>query len=148
MRRGFLMLLPVVSGLAAPPSLAGDIAPRPVVVQSITDNGQKIAPGGATAQITGLKKGGDGFVSVRAAPSVKADDLDRLTQDTFVIVALARDWDAADFVGVIYSPNGQAESPLMERCGLPEAPPYFDGLYTGPCKSGWVSKRFVKVLAD
>ena len=148
MRHGFLLLLPVIFGLTASTSAAGDIAPRPVVIQSVMDDGQKLAPGGALAQITGLRKGGDGFVSVRAAPSVKADERGRLTQDTFVIVVLPKDWDTVDFVGVLYKPDGDVDAPLMEQCRLPEAPPYFDGVYKGPCKSGWVSKRFVKILAD
>ena len=65
-----------------------------------------------------------------------------------IITVLLVGWEAASFVGVIYAPEGTADTPLMEVCGLPEAPPYFDGTYTGPCRSGWVAKRFVRVLAD
>jgi hypothetical protein len=119
-----------------------------VVVKSIVLDGKKIAPGGATAEIVGLRKGGDGFVSVRSAPSTKAAEIGRLGQGARIILALNEDWDAASFVGVIYVPDGTADTPLMEVCRLPEAPPYFDGTYTGPCRSGWVAKRFVRVLAD
>jgi hypothetical protein len=47
-------------------SRAQEIALEPVVVKSIVLDGRKIAPGGAVAEIFGLRKGGDGFVSVRS----------------------------------------------------------------------------------
>lgn len=130
------------------PSLAQEIAAKPVVVKSIVLDGKKIAPGGATAEIVGLRKGGDGFVSVRSAPSTKAFEIGRFVQGERIIAVLLEDWDAASFVGVIYPRDGKTDAPLMEVCGLPEAPPYFDGTYTGPCRSGWVARRFVRVLAD
>ncbi|WP_324133580.1 hypothetical protein [Bosea sp. (in: a-proteobacteria)] len=133
---------------AAGPSLAEVVAPEPVVVKSIVLDGKKIAPGGAVAEIVGLRKGGDGFVSVRSAPSTKAAELGRLVQGERVIAVLQKDWNSANFVGVIYLPDPKADTPLMEACRLPEAPPYFDGTYTGPCRSGWVARRFVRVLAD
>ncbi|WP_324134644.1 hypothetical protein [Bosea sp. (in: a-proteobacteria)] len=133
---------------AASSSLAQGMAPEPVVVKSIMLDGKKIAPGGAVAEIFGLRKGGDGFVSVRSAPSTKAAELGRLVQGERVIGVLQKDWNSASFVGVIYLPDAQADTAMMEACRLPEAPPYFDGTYTGPCRSGWVARRFVRVLAD
>jgi hypothetical protein len=56
------VLLLVMSGA----SRAQEIALEPVVVKSIVLDGRKIAPGGAVAEIFGLRKGGDGFVSVRS----------------------------------------------------------------------------------
>lgn len=129
-------------------SFAEEIVPKPVVVKSIALDGKKIAPGGAVAEIVGLRKGGDGFLSVRSAPSTKAAEIGRLSQGARIILVTLEDWDAANFVGVIYVPDGRADTPLMEACHLPEAPPYFDGAYTGPCRSGWVAKRFVRPLAD
>ncbi len=133
---------------AASSSLAQGMAPEPVVVKSIVLDGKKIAPGGAVAEIFGLRKGGDGFVSVRSAPSTKAAELGRLVQGERVIGVLQKDWSSASFVGIIYLPDAHVDTPLMEACRLPEAPPYFDGTYTGPCRSGWVARRFVRVLAD
>ena len=141
-------LILTVALLAGKPCLAGEIAPKPVVVKSIVLDGQKIAPGGAVAEIIGLRKDGDGFLSVRTAPSVKATEIDRLGQGAHVILVMLDDWDAATFVGVIYAPDMKDDVPLMETCRIPEAPPYLDGPYTGPCRSGWVAKRFVQVLAD
>lgn len=141
-------LILTVALLAGKPCFAGEMTPKPVVVKSIVLDGQKIAPGGAVAEIIGLRKDGDGFLSVRAAPSIKAAEIDRLDQGARVILATPDDWDAATFVGIIYAPAVRDDVPLMETCQIPEAPPYFDGPYTGPCRSGWVAKRFVQVLAD
>lgn len=146
--RFFALSLAVLFLVGYGPSMAQGIAPKPVVVKSIVLDGKKIAPGGAVAEIIGPRKGGDGFVSVRSAPSAKAAEIGRLLQGARIIAVLEGDWDVASFVGVIYIPDGTADIHLMEACRLPEAPPYFDGTYTGPCRSGWAAKRFVRVLAD
>lgn len=146
--RSFTLLIPALFLAASSPSLAQGPAPQPVVVKSIVLDGKKIAPGGAVAEIVGLRKGGDGFVSVRAAPSTKAAEMGRLGPGQRIIAVLQDNWNAASFVGVIYVPDSKADTPLMDACRLPEAPPYFDGTYTGPCRTGWVARRFVRVLAD
>lgn len=139
----------LLSVLWAAPSQAEETSPQPVVVRPLVLDGKPIAPGGAVSQISGLKKGGDGFVSVRAGPSIKAEEIGRLTQGTFVIAVFEpKRGTSVRFIGVIYDLDNTSETPMMERCGLPEGPPYFDGTYKGPCKSGWVAERFVKVLAD
>lgn len=139
----------LLSVLAAMPLQAGETSAEPVIVRPLVLDGKPIAPGGAVSQIMGLKKGGDGFVSVRAAPSTKAEEIGRLTEGTFVIAAFEpKRGTGVKFIGVIYDLDDTSEKPMMERCGLPEGPPYFDGTYKGPCKSGWVAERFVKVLAD
>lgn len=148
MRTIALLCLSALS-FTALPALADGIKPKPVVVKSIVVDGQAVAPGGAIGHIIGLKKGGDGFVSVRAAPTTKAAELDRLKQDAFVIVVIGgTDWEKATFIPVIYDPKDAPGKPTMEVCKIPESPPYFEGTYKGPCKSGWVSKRFVEVMAD
>lgn len=86
-----------------------------------------------------LRKGGDGFVAVRAAPSVKAQMLDKLKPGRELILCD----DSADgkWMGVVY-----ADPSAGTDCGLAtsmarRAP------YAGPCRSGWVARRFVKVIA-
>ena len=130
-------------------AFAGDMPPVSVTIDPVMSDGQAIAPGGAVAKVEGLKKGGDGYVSVRVAPSTRAREVDRLTEGTFLIRTFAERTDAGTrFVGVIYDPDGKSDRPMMETCGIPEAPPYSLGPYKGPCKSGWVALRFVKILAD
>ena len=119
----------------------------------VIDAGKAIAPAASVAEIVGLKKGGDGFVSVRSAPSTKGNERDRLTLGHRVLAANPmNDWKKATFIGVIYVDQKDGpEGGLEAACGI-ENPPLPTAtakkIYTGPCKSGWVHKRFVKVLAD
>lgn len=135
-------------------SRAEEVAARPVRITPPVEDGKALFSGAAVARIVGLRKGGDGYVSVRAAPSAKAAELDRLTASRWVIALTPpTNWDDVTFIGVIYpAGDGDAASrPLHEVCGVSETPPAappFDRPYTGPCRSGWVHKRFVEVLAD
>lgn len=151
---GALAILAGTLLVGTAPSRAGEVAAQPVRITPPVENGKALFSGEAIARIVGLRKGGDGFVSVRAAPSTKAAELDRLTASRLVIALTpATSWDAASFIGVIYpAGGGDAASPsLHEVCGVSETPPTappFDRPYTGPCRSGWVHKRFIEVLAD
>lgn len=149
-----LAFLVVTCLSGATQSRAEEVAARPVQITPPVEDGKALFSGAAVARIVGLRKGGDGYVSVRAAPSTKAAELDRLTASRWVIALTpATDWDDVRFIGVIY-PTGDGDAaprPLHEACGVSESPPTappFDRPYTGPCRSGWVHKRFVKVLAD
>jgi hypothetical protein len=137
---------------AATGVVAGEIAPQPVIINPIILDGKPIDQGGAWARIVGLRKGGDGFVSVRAAPSVDAAELDRLTMERRVYAFNpVDDWKKATFIGVVYSDEREIPENFEKKCGLPDtlpAKPPFRRVYAGPCKSGWVHKRFVEVLAD
>ena len=138
----------------AAPSRAEEVAAQPVRITPPVEDGKALFSGAAVARIVGLRKGGDGFVSVRAAPSTRAAERDRLTAARLVIALTpATDWDDAHFIGVIYPEGGgdAASASLHEVCGVSETPPAtppFDRTYSGPCRSGWVHKRFVEVLAD
>ncbi len=149
-----LMILvgPILAGTV--PARAEEVAAKPVRITPPVENGKALFSGGAVARIVGLRKGGDGYVSVRAAPSTRAAELDRLTASRMVIALTPpTSWDHASFIGVIYPAAGSdAPSPsLHEVCGVSETPPTsppFDRPYTGPCRSGWVHERFIEVLAD
>lgn len=136
------------------PSRAEDVAAKPVRFTPPVEDGKALFSGAAIARIVGLRKGGDGYVSVRAAPSTEAAELDRLTASRWIIALTPpTDWAEATFIGVIYPAGGSdATTPsLYEVCDVSEIPPTappFERLYTGPCRSGWVHKRFIEVLAD
>lgn len=147
-----ILIGPILAGTT--PTRAEDVAAQPVRITPPVEDGKALFSGGAVARIVGLRKGGDGYVSVRAAPSTKAAELDRLTASRRVIALTPpTSWDEASFIGVIYPAGGSdATSPsVFEVCGFSEIPPAtppFDRPYTGPCRSGWVHKRFIEVLAD
>lgn len=139
----------ILAGTA--PSRAEDVAAQPVRIAPPVEDGKALFSGGSIARIVGLRKGGDGFVSVRAAPSTKATELDRLTASRLVIaLSPPTDWSRATFIGVVYPVVADGGVSLFEACDFPETPPGppFDRIYTGPCRSGWVHRRFVEVLAD
>ena len=148
MRISNMMFAPLLLLLSSA-SLAGEVFPVAVTINPVMVDGEAIAPGGAVAQIRGLKKGGDGFVSVRDVPSTRGRETDRLTEGTYLIRTFAERAEAGTkFVGVVYDLDVKSDRPMLERCGIPEARPYSSGAYKGPCKSGWVAARFVKILAD
>jgi hypothetical protein len=135
------------------PAAAQQVAPKPVVLERLVFDGKPADYAGAWARIVGLKAGGDGFVSVRAAPSTAAAELDRLTKGRNIYAINPQDdWKKATFIGVIYSADPEMNAEAFETaCGVdnppkPNAPVKRN--YTGPCKSGWVHKRFIEVLAD
>ncbi|MDQ0505092.1 hypothetical protein [Xanthobacter agilis] len=133
--------------------MAAEHRPQPVTVNPIVLDGRPIDPGGAIARIVGLKAGGDGFVSVREGPTVRAAEIDRLGPGTFVIATHPADSQADAFIGIIYDHVGDtgAGPSLAERCQFSETIPATKPdrrAYLGPCRTGWVARRFVEILAD
>lgn len=87
--------------------------------------------------VRGLKPGGDGFLALRSGPSANARMIDKLWEmDGVHLCDEAAGW----FGVVVYPPN-----PMLD-CGvsdvlMPRQP------YSGPCKTGWVSKNFIEIVA-
>jgi hypothetical protein len=88
------------------------------------------------SEIRGLNPRGDNFVSVRAAPTVRARELDRLGPGRRVWICE----EVSGWAGIVYGPRGSTgcnvESPLPRVRA-----------YRGPCRSGWVSSRYVTPIA-
>jgi hypothetical protein len=91
---------------------------------------------GSTWKVIGLSNGASGFLSVRTSPSAKAVELDRLRNGVFV----AGCDDKSGFLGIVYDPTKKLD------CGV-GSPVAKLMAYNGPCRSGWVSKRFVTLIA-
>lgn len=93
---------------------------------------------GSYGQITGLKPDGDNYLSVRAAPTTQARELDRLGTGTGISLC-----DSANgWIGIVYEGSGAGGG----ACGVGSPVPS-ERDYNGPCRSGWVSERFVEVIA-
>jgi hypothetical protein len=93
---------------------------------------------GGVHKVTGLKAKGDNFLSVRAAPSVKGKELGRLKMGQLV-------WSCdtaqeGEWIGVVY------ERVPGQDCGVGTAIERRRA-YAGPCASGWVSGRFLELVA-
>jgi uncharacterized protein YccT (UPF0319 family) len=132
-------------------SIAQTLAEQVVVIEPIVVDGRAIASGASVAQIVGLRKNGDGYVSVRVAPTVKSKERDRLTQDRYVLILNGnKNAEKLGFFGVIYADKNE-DVDLENHCEIenPINPAKTSKqIYTGPCRSGWVAKRFVEILAD
>lgn len=87
-------------------------------------------------EVTGLNPRGDNYLSVRDAPSAETKERDRIEPGQgLAICAQENGW-----YGVIYSRDDE------EDCGT-GSPVETPRNYTGPCRQGWVSKKFVTILA-
>lgn len=89
------------------------------------------------ASVGNLDPEGDNFLSVRAAPSVGASELNRLSSGQSVSICESE----SGWSGIVYS-----DTPGDSDCGT--GTPVADRQdYSGPCKSGWVSNAFLVDIA-
>lgn len=91
----------------------------------------------AVARIVGLRRDGDNFLSVRVGPGPKHREADRLGPAAQVHVCEHK----GDWTSIVYAPAGRTLD-----CGVSAALPVRT-IYRGPCRSGWVHRRFVNVIA-
>lgn len=91
--------------------------------------------------VTGLNPRGDNFLSVRAGPGSDARELGRLRSGH--LVHICEETADGRWFGIVYDPRSPG---LATDCGVgspvPQARPY-----RGRCASGWVSARYVRVVA-
>lgn len=109
--------------------------PRPVQVGL---DGPNFDACGSYGEIRGLNPDGDNFLSVRAAPTTQADELDRLTTGTGVSLCET----SGNWIGIVYDQAGVAGVDCETGSPVPDVRDY-----DGPCRSGWVSQRFVELIA-
>ena len=117
---------------AAPPTA---LAERPVLIGI---GGPDLDACGTYAVVSGLRKGGDGYLSVRIAPGSGSAEKDRIANGT----ALSVCEDADGWYSVIYRQPGD---PAVD-CGDTQ-PVAQMRAYDGPCRYGWVSSRYVTIIA-
>ena len=101
-------------------------------------DGPEVDACGSYGVIEGLNPDGDNFLSVRSAPNLDAEELDRLSTGTGVSLCESVD----GWLGIVYEGSG---TPGMQ-CGT-GSPVSAVQNYSGPCRSGWVSERFVDLVA-
>ena len=88
------------------------------------------------SEIRGLNPRGDNFVSVRAGPSVRARELDRLGPGRRVWICE----EVSGWAGIVYGPRGSTGCNVESPVRRPQP-------YRGPCRSGWVASRYVTPIA-
>lgn len=91
----------------------------------------------STGQVAGLNPDGDNFLSVRAGPSTKDREIDRLYPGKLVYMCeTSRD---GQWIGIVYELRG-------EPCGVSSAIAKRRP-YRGRCRSGWVARRYIELVA-
>jgi hypothetical protein len=85
--------------------------------------------------VAGLSPRGDGFLSVRSGPGGKYTEMDRVYNSNPVSICVSN----GRWTAVVYGGDGR-------DCGVGSPWPKRKA-YTGPCKYGWVSSRYISVTA-
>ena len=108
--------------------------PRPAVPVTIGGD-QYLDACAGKGVITGLDPRGDGFLAVKAGPGPRYKRVDKLFNGEQVYLCS----DHGKWFGVVYSKTKQ-------KCNV--TTPWAKPLpYTGPCRSGWIHKSYVKITA-
>lgn len=87
-------------------------------------------------QVVGLNPAGDGFLAVRNGPAAR--EVDRLYNGQEVYIC--------DDVGTWYAIVYAASNQDLGTCNV-NKPWHYRMPYTGPCRYGWVSSQYIKVVA-
>lgn len=133
-----LIVLASAVALAAPMASAHDAVDARPVMYGL--DGPDFDGCGGWGRVKGLNPDGDNFLSVRAAPTTQSSRLDKLKQGHeiwFCDSAKNGEW-----VGIVYKGEGQDGFECATGPNLDKPRPY-----PGPCRSGWVHKRYVELLA-
>jgi hypothetical protein len=91
-----------------------------------------------TGEVRGLNPHGQNYLSVRAAPGVRAREMDRLRSGQEVVIC--DDAGNGQWWGVVYTRNPHQDCRITRSVGQRRP-------YPGPCRSGWVSRRYIVSVA-
>ena len=92
----------------------------------------------SVGEVSGLKPGGDGFLAVRSGPGTKYALTDKLSAGRRL--HLCDEKVDGEWIGIVYTDDDTLD------CGV-SSPVESPRVYRGTCKSGWVNKRWVRVVA-
>lgn len=130
--------LVAIIAMAAPQALAHE--PADAVPVMIGHDGPDFDACGGWGRVSGLDPEGDNFLAVRAAPTTQASKMDELHEGEevwFCDGTADQDW-----VGIVYGASREPGVDCQVGANLPGPVEY-----VGPCRSGWVSARYVTLLA-
>lgn len=130
--RAAIAAIASASLLAIPGSAWAAPKPQPVMIGGNDDLDACLS----TGEVRGLNPNGDGFLSVRAAPTAKAAERDRVRNGQSLW--LCDESADGSWIGVVYATDDT-------DCGV--GTPRTRAIYRGPCKSGWVARRYVLHVA-
>lgn len=113
------------------------LASNPTTPVRVGLDGPDMNACGNYAEVADLTVGDEAFATVRAAPDANATGLDRLPPGLGVSVCSNEN----GFAGIVYSRESDLGS-----CGTGSPVPQEQD-YDGPCQSGWVDAKQLKMLA-
>ena len=102
------------------------------VVQIMVGGEQNLDACGGFGEVQGMNPQGDNFLAVRSGPGSKFTKIDELHERDQLWLCDKR----GRWVGIVYGKNCGVSSPIAIR-----------QIYEGPCKSGWVFDKYVKLIA-
>ena len=115
----------------------GYAGPIPMPIR-VGTNGADMDSCASYGEVSGLNPDGDNYLAVRDAPSTQVKERDRIGNGHGVhVCAEEKGW-----YGIVYDIEGdsgidcEVDSPVEQPRN-----------YTGPCAQGWVSKKFVTIVA-
>jgi hypothetical protein len=88
--------------------------------------------------VMGLDPRGDGFLAVKAGPGLNYDRIDKLYNGAQVYICGSR----GDWFAIVYDRAGEWTAGCNVMSPWPRSMPY-----TGPCRWGWVHRRWIEVVA-
>ena len=133
MNRAVPLLMAATLLACLPPASAGAQGSVPVEV----GGDPEFDACGGFGRIVGLDPGGDNFLAVREGPGATRLERDRLGPDALVAICDER----GAWLGIVYPASGTDTD-----CGV-SSPQETRAPYRGPCRSGWVHRRFVAPVA-
>jgi hypothetical protein len=105
----------------------------------IGEAGERFPACGSSGRVANVQDGGENYLPVRNAPFQNAAEVDRLANgDTLYICTRSLD---QKWMGVVYGDDRAPDAP----CGV-SAQGIERRAYDGPCRSGWVSSAFIRLV--
>jgi hypothetical protein len=129
---------PVLQSAAQMPVVQPVLGKREGLPVPRADAAPMIGPGCASGEVVGLDPDGDNFLSVRSGPGGSPyREIDRLfSADAVHVCGRSASWFA-----VVYSAPRKAQGSCDIASTGTQRP------YEGPCQSGWVHSRYIKLRA-
>lgn len=113
-------------------------APVSAVPVTVGRDGADLDACGAIGKIGGLDMEGDDSLAVYARLDVDGAELGRLNSGTLVWLCDSQD----GWQGIVYAEEGKDLGDCRVGSPVPQPEPY-----RGPCLSGWVQARYVRLVA-
>ena len=134
--KSLLIILALATGVTAPALAKEPVPAVPVVVGDVPEHDAC----GQWGRIEGLNPKGDGYVSVRTAPTTRAAEVTRLKNDDGVFICdVSED---GEWIGVVYDDPQHGDDFCNVSSPVDHLQPY-----SGPCQSGWVYSKYVNAIA-